>query len=126
MSSTLLDRRGRRRLKLPYSIVLHRLGDLTGIQTTAEDISSDGFYCISDQPFSPNEQLDCEVLIPPQDSSGATEKNLVLHCRAEVVRVVADGLKPGYGLACHLKDFTISRQGVKQDLVGTDHQLQEA
>src|SRR5450432_3623547 len=105
MSSTLLDRRGRRRLKLPYSIVLHRLGDSEGIQTTTQDISSDGFFCISEQPFSPHEKLECEVVIPAQDLRVSEAGSLVLHCRAEVVRVIADGLKPGYGLACHLEDF---------------------
>jgi hypothetical protein len=102
------DRRGRRRLKLPYSIVLHRQGDAVGVETTTENISSDGFYCISEQPFSPNETLECDVVIPDQEAS--PEKSLVLHCRAEVIRVMADGLGPGYGLACRLTDYTIGQQ----------------
>ena len=108
------DRRGRQRLKLPYSIVLHRMGETAGVQTATEYISSDGFFCISEQPFSPNEKLDCEVLIPNQDSRSSGGESLVLHCRAEVVRVVTDGIKPGYGLACRLKDYTVSRTILKQ------------
>ena len=116
MIGTPWDRRVRWRLKLPYSIVLHRLGEAAGVKTTVQDISSDGFYCISEQPFSPNEKLDCDLLIPD---------SLVLHCQAEVVRVVADGLKPGYGLACRLKDFKTGRQSLKQNSkTGSPHQLQ--
>jgi hypothetical protein len=113
MTGTPSDRRRRQRLKLPYSIVLHRIGEPTGVQTATEYISSDGFFCISEQPFSPNENLDCEVVIPSQDSKCDAE-NLVLHCRAEVVRVVTDGINPGYGLACRLKDYTVGRTILKQ------------
>ncbi len=118
MSSTHWERRGGRRLKLPYSIVLHRLGDTAAIQTTTENINSDGFFCVSEQPFSPYETLECEVVIPAQDLGAATEESLVLHCQAEVVRVVADGLKPGYGLACRLKDYKISRQVLDEKAAG--------
>ena len=108
------NRRGRQRLKLPYSIVLHRMGETAGVHTATEYISSDGFFCISDQPFSPNEKLDCEVVIPTQDPKSPGGQSLVLHCRAEVVRVVTDGTKPGYGLACRLKDYTVGRTILKQ------------
>jgi hypothetical protein len=54
--------------------------------------------------------LECEVVIPAQDLGVSAEDSLILHCRAEVIRVVADGLKPGYGLACRLKSYTVSRQ----------------
>jgi hypothetical protein len=108
------DRRGRQRLKLPYSIVLHRMGETAGVQTATEYISSDGFFCISEQPFSPNEKLDCEVVIPNPDSGSLGGESIVLHCRAEVVRVVTDGIKPGYGLACRLNDYTVGRTILKQ------------
>jgi PilZ domain len=110
MLGTPSDRRGRQRLKLPYAVVLHRLGEVSGVKTTIEDISSDGFYCLSAQPFSPNEKLHCEIVIPNQDSASSTEGSLLLRCRAEVVRVMADGRTPGYGLACRLQHYTIVRQ----------------
>jgi hypothetical protein len=106
-----LDRRNRRRLKLPYLIVLQRLGEATKVHTTTENISSEGFYCVSEQPFSPNEEVDCEVVIPDQGSARVElEHSIILHCKAEVVRVIADGLKPGYGLACRLRDYSVFRQ----------------
>jgi PilZ domain len=108
------DRRARQRMKLPYSIVLYRLGEAAKIETTTEDISSEGFYCISEQPFSPNEKLECEVIIPSEDRGPSLEDSLVLRCRAEVIRVVADGLKPGFGLACRLQDYKVGRQNLKQ------------
>ena len=123
MIGTPADRRRRQRLKLPYSIVLHRIGEPTGVQTATEYISSDGFFCISEQPFSPNENVDCEVVIPSQDSTCDAE-SLVLRCRAEVIRVVTDGINPGYGLACRLKDYTVGRTILKQ--TRTTHRNQEA
>jgi PilZ domain len=126
MIGTPSDRRRRPRLKLPYSIVLHRIGEPTGIQTATEYISSDGFFCISEQPFSPNESLDCEVMIPSQDSKCNDGESLVLHCRAEVVRVVTDGIKPGYGLACRLKDYTVGRTILKQTRTSFKSQRPEA
>jgi hypothetical protein len=68
--------------------------------------------------------LDCEVVIPGQDRGISSKDSLVLRCRAEVVRVVADGLKPGYGLACRLKDYTVSRPDL--DEKPAVRQLQEA
>lgn len=103
MSGAPQDRRGRDRLKLPYSVVLYRQGEAMPVQTTLQDISSEGFYCLSDQPFSPHEQLECDVAIPGEND------RLVLRCHAEVVRVVADGLNPGYGVACRLRDYSVSR-----------------
>jgi hypothetical protein len=126
VASTLLNRRSRQRLKLPYSIVLYRLGDSRGIRTTTQDISSDGFYCVSEQPFSPSEKLECEVVIPSQVLGVSNGENLVLRCRAEVVRVIADGLRPGYGLACHVEDFAIRRLSLGQNLVGAGPQFQDA
>jgi hypothetical protein len=124
MSSTLRERRSRRRLKLPYPVVLYRLGDNAGIQTTTQNINSEGFFCVSEEPFSPNEMLDCKVVIPGQDLGISSKDSLVLRCRAEVVRVVTDGLRPGYGVACRLKTYTVSRQNVDENQeVG---QLQEA
>jgi hypothetical protein len=126
MIGTSSDRRRRQRLKLPYSIVLHRIGETVGVHTATESISSDGFFCISEQPFSPNENLDCELLIPSQDSKCNAGESLVLRCRAEVVRVVTDGIKPGYGLACRLKDYTVGRAILKQTRTSFKSQPQEA
>ena len=37
------------------------------METETDNLSSIGFYCTSDEPFSPGEQLNCEVVIPSND-----------------------------------------------------------
>ena len=97
-----LDRRRRSRMRLVYPVRLRRPGSFVVAETKTVDISSDGFFCFTRQPFSPREALQCELLIPPDQSLHTGERDLVLPCYAEVVRVVpqADGHR--FGVACRL------------------------
>jgi hypothetical protein len=104
-----LDRRYRPRLKLAFPLVLFRSGEADRIETITEDVSCDSFFCVSDHPFSPDDRLECELLIPGDKLSSVPEDDLRVRCRARVVRVVARGLHLGFGVACRLEDYTISR-----------------
>jgi hypothetical protein len=104
-----LDRRDRPRLKLAFPLVLFRSGEADRIETKTEDVSCDSFFCVSDRPFSPDDRLECELLIPGDKLSSVPENDLHVRCRARVVRVVANGLHRGFGVACRLEDYTISR-----------------
>jgi hypothetical protein len=81
--------------------MLYRQGDSRGAKATTTDISSDGFFCISTEPFVPYEKLECELTVPGEAVGKSPEDRVILRCEAEVVRVVVDGL-PGYGVACRL------------------------
>src|ERR1700722_19267876 len=50
------DRRGRMRMRLALPVVLCQSGETDRIETHTEDVSSDGFYCVSDRAFSPGDQ----------------------------------------------------------------------
>ena len=97
------NRRRRPRLKLAYAVQLCRPGDALPVNTQTENLSSEGFYCKSDQPFSPGEHLECSLLIPPPEF-GSRRPNLILHRRVSVVRVEIKGLEPGFGIACKFED----------------------
>ena|ERR1700733_11522123 len=101
------DRRRHPRLPLSYLLRLFRPGYSEGIETKTEDLSCDGFYCISDHPVLPNERIECELRIPGEYVSHSKESDLVLRCQAEVVRVVPDELAPRYGVACRLEGYTL-------------------
>src|ERR1700722_14758943 len=88
--AALMERRRHPRLRLSYLLRLFRPGYAAGIEPTTEDLSCDGFYCISDHPVAPHEMSECELLIPSDQTGDAWESDLVLRCRAEVVRVVPD------------------------------------
>ena len=102
------DRRHRRRVRLAYQIRLLRAGDGGGTETRTENITCDGFYCRTELPYSPGEQLDCELVIPGLGNGNGYE-TLILRCRVEVVRSEAHGLSPGYGVGCRLLDYSLQR-----------------
>ena len=100
------ERRRRDRLKLRFPIQLCRT-DNSAVSALTDDLSVSGFYCTSDEPFSPGERLSCEISI----SEGArTAKGgaLALHCQVKVVRVEVRGLEPGFGIACQFEDRRVA------------------
>jgi len=68
--------------------------------------------CVSDRPFALDDELECEIMIPGDDVSSVPEDDLRLRCRARVVRVVPQGKRQGFGIACRLDDFTINRSAI--------------
>lgn len=76
-----------------------------GVTVTAEtdNLNIEGFYCISDEPFSPGDRLDCEILIPA-NGAASHSPNLVLRRLVRVLRVEIRGLEPGFGIACQFVD----------------------
>ena len=78
------ERRNSTRLKLASAVRIHRRGELQAIETVTEDLSSEGFYCISERPFSPHEWLECELTISSAQPGVPLNKGLVLKCTAEV------------------------------------------
>src|SRR5258708_5632095 len=99
-----VERRRRARLKLRCGIQLCRSDDRIVVTTETDDLNSGGFYCTSEQPFSPGERLECEILIPVGDM-GLHGSSLALHRHAKVVRVELRGLEPGFGIACQFEDL---------------------
>ena len=97
------ERRRRPRVGWGESIVLTRPGTKNPIEVKAENVSSDGFYCLSPHPFSPDEILDCHIDFPGDQVSSVPEDGLRLSCQVRVVRVVTRGLQPGFGVACHVE-----------------------
>jgi hypothetical protein len=104
MNADVPDRRRRRRLNLVCPLRLFRAEETRGVEATTENISSGGFSCITALPFSPGEQLACELVIPRQLVG---YDSVVLRCRVEVVRASLHGLSAGYGVACRLLDYTV-------------------
>ena len=81
------DRRRRPRLKLAYSVRLRRSGVDSLVETKTENVSCEGFLCVTDCIFHLREILGCELVIPGEREGVASDHDIVLSCRAEVVRV---------------------------------------
>lgn len=100
------ERRRRDRLKLRFPVQLCRK-DSGAISALTDDLSVSGFYCTSDEPFSPGECLSCEISIP-EAASVPKGGALALHCQVKVVRVEVRGLEPGFGIACQFEDREVA------------------
>ena len=71
------------------------------VTAQTENLSAEGFYCVSEEAFCPGELLQCELSIPAPHVPSA---NLTLHRRVRVLRLEIKGLEPGYRIACWFED----------------------
>jgi hypothetical protein len=116
MMQTSEERRRRPRLSLGLPLVLRRPGTETVVEARTENVSSEGFYCLTADEFSPDELLDCEISLPGDQVSSVPEDGLRLSCQVRVVRVVPIGMQQGFGVACHVEDYTMSRSAIESPL----------
>ena len=103
-SSRQTERRRRIRVPLKCAIYLSRIGDTHPLQSKTANLSCDGFYCNVDEPFTPGERLDCDIVMPAWQ---APADSFVIHCRAQVLRLERRGTGPEYGIACRIEDYSI-------------------
>jgi len=101
----MIERRRKLRLKLCCEIGLCSWNGMVQVQTKTEDLSSEGFYCNSMEPFSPGQLLRCDLSIPA-NGGAAVRNGFILKRIVKVVRVVVSGLEPGFGLACQFERKT--------------------
>src|SRR5258706_13064376 len=91
------DRRKRKRVALHWPVRLFRQ-EGQSVKSTTENLSSEGLYCITREPFKRGERLQCEIVIPGE-SPGSPEPFLRLQCHVTVRRV--EHLHRSFGLGCH-------------------------
>jgi hypothetical protein len=103
-----MERRLQRRLALHWRLRLS-CGLVGPLETRTENLSSQGFYCILETPLVPGDLVACDITIPNYGSSHPVISSIT--CQAEVVRVEAVGTEWGFGVACRILDFTLSKQG---------------
>jgi len=80
------------------------------VETVTEDLSSDGFYCLSKFRPAPGDLVACTLEVPVH-SPNRTQHMVPLDCRVRVVRVEgpnADGL---FGLGCRIEDYRFPHTG---------------
>ena len=97
------DRRKRKRVAVHWPVRLFRTGR-PSVPSTTENLTSEGLYCIIQEPFKPGERLQCEIVIPA-GSFGSAESFIRLQCHVTVRRV--EHLRRGFGLGCHIEDYTL-------------------
>jgi hypothetical protein len=107
------ERRTRTRLRLRLPILLLRGEAETPLWTETADISNNGFYCNTAQPFAPGDALKC-VIVLPTHSPGTPDDNerLYLEAIVDVVRIVMNE-GTGFGIGCEIRQYqVINNQGL--------------
>jgi hypothetical protein len=97
------DRRNRRRLAVHWPVRLFGQIGRKSLESTTENLSSEGFYCISRIEFKTGERLRCQIIM-----SAATlglDTPIVLECRVTIRRV--EHLERCFGLGCHIEDYSV-------------------
>jgi len=108
-----LDRRRYRRLALRWPVRLSGRS-LGSVETSTENLSASGFYCVLEDPPALGEKLECDLNIP---NTGYQRTVAGILCQAEVVRIDVGGAL-GFGVACKIIDFKYMR---KRDSTSSDN-----
>jgi len=102
MPAFVKERRRRARLGLQCLVRL-RQPDHTIIEGRTLNLSSEGVFWVSAQPFALGERIRCSIWVLGRGSrSGETA---CLDCRLQVVRV--EKLQAGFGLGCRIEDYVL-------------------
>ena len=118
--ATLLDRTGclscaerRRNLRagLHWTVYLLFNGSGHPLRTVTRDINKDGFYCSLNQPVTPGERIECDIVVPGHGSPDPNDV-VYLRCRAHAVRVEKIEGSSEFGLACRIEDYSVIRSSV--------------
>ena len=99
------DRRRYPRLSHKWGIRLRQIDGQASARAETDNLSDNGMYCISDEPFSPGDRLECEFFAPGTGSSAA---EIVFRRRAIVVRLEVRGVERGFGIACEFEERAVS------------------
>jgi PilZ domain-containing protein len=103
------ERRKNARLNLKLPALLFWPDSDNAVRSETVNISSDGLYCIAQEPFAPGDRLRCLITLGGPFHSA--QDCLYLEARIEVVRILADNAVPGFGLGCRIKDYhVVSRE----------------
>jgi hypothetical protein len=98
------ERRKRKRIALHWPVYLFRDQSAQSVESTTENLTSNGFYCVSKELFQPGEQLKCVISIPA-GAFGYSEAPVRLQCRVKVMRV--EDQSENFGLGCYIEDYEL-------------------
>jgi hypothetical protein len=96
------ERRKRKRVALHWHVRLFRDLAAPSVESITENLTSNGFYCVSREPFQLGERLECIIAIPA-GSFGYAESPICLQCRVRVTRI--EDQNEGFGLGCYIEDY---------------------
>jgi hypothetical protein len=108
------DRRQRARAPVRWAVLLMRDAGQTPIASVTDNLSSEGFYCLCDEPLVPGELLACIIRVPTQ-SRALQRAFLGLRCLVQVVRVESCGASR-WGHGCHIEGYQVIPPALVQNI----------
>jgi hypothetical protein len=99
------ERRSDVRLPLRCVLRLYRTAADECVECETENLSVDGFYCLSDEPFAPGERLNSTLILPVACSGDP----LYLNCCVQVLRVEVRQTAPSFGIACRIESYWLGK-----------------
>ena len=99
-----LSGRKRKRVRVHWPVRLWRQREMMPVESTTENLSSEGLYCITREAFKPGEHLQCMMVIP--ETVVGLEFPILLECHVTIRRV--ENLPHGFGLGCHIEDYSLA------------------
>ena len=101
------ERRNRVRTQVHWTILLFRENTSKAVTTITQNLSSNGFYCLSPSPFVLGERVYCSLEVPTHDPLGK-DRSLPLECHARVVRVEPESGDGSFGVACRIEEYRLA------------------
>jgi len=98
------ERRKRKRIALHWPVRLYRTSGSPSVDSATENLTSNGFYCVSTEPFQVGERLQCVIAIPA-GAFGYSDSRVRLQCRVRVTRV--ENQRDSFGLGCCIEDYEL-------------------
>jgi hypothetical protein len=112
------DRRNRERVHVHWPLSFFRAGTTEILETVTQNLSSDGFYCVTSSVLVPGEIRACTLNVPTHHPNGGPKMRRVL-CRVRIVRV--EKLENSvYGVGCHIEDYRFIEPWQEPEPEGAD------
>jgi hypothetical protein len=114
------ERRTRTRLRLRVPILLLRSEEETPLWTETADISNNGFYCNTAQPFAPGDELKCLIVLPTHaPGTPDSDERLYLEAKVDVVRIVMNE-GSAFGIGCEIRHYHVVNSQTLPAWAGAD------
>jgi PilZ domain len=100
------ERRSRPRAALQWVVHVSREGSKHPVAAKTRNVSSQGFYCLVQEPFALGERVECTLVIP-MPKSVKPDEVLWLKCQARVLRVEAVAADTAFGIAFQIEEYCV-------------------
>jgi hypothetical protein len=100
------ERRRRLRADVHWPVSMLRHSSRAPVECVTDNLSSEGFHCLCDEPFVPGEFVECVIFVPTHTRNGQREV-LGLRCLVQVVRVESVSASGRSAIGCHIEDYRV-------------------